>query len=67
MISKINANPIDPSIVTLSQEISSVDASVVCSSAEQALLRILANELEKAAEVIATSLTEVLDQLNGRN
>ena len=67
MISKINANPIDPSIVTLSQEISLVDASVVCSSAEQALLGILANELEKAAEVIATSLTEVLDQLNGRN
>ena len=67
MISKINANPIDPSIVTLSQEISLVDASVVCSSAEQALLGTEVNELEKAAEKVATSLTEVLDQLNGRN
>ena len=66
--STITANPEDESIVTLSQEISSVDASIiVCNPAEQASLTTGAKELEDAAEVITTNLSEVLGKLNGRN
>ena len=67
MIETINANPEDESIVTLSQEISSVDPSLECSPDEQASLTTLETDLEDAAENIKISLDEVLEDLDGRN
>merc|ERR1711988_1622546 len=63
LIETINNNTGDESIVTLSQEISSVDDSVKCSPAERANLTTLANDLDNAAKNIAANLTEVLNEL----
>ena len=67
MISTINNNIRNESIITLSQEISSVDDSVKCSPAERANLTTLANDLDNAAKNITANLTEVLNELESRN
>ena len=67
MVQTIAADPSDPSIFTLSVEISSVNTtSITCTASEVAALVAEAEFLEAAVEEIGNALSIVLDIIAGR-
>ena len=66
MIAKIGADLSDPTILTLAQDISSVDVNVVCDATQENLLRGIETLLQTSAGAIATALDEVLKDIESR-